>query len=354
MDSKLISSNIAWYSRYEIIHATFVKCVSEEALNRIDDQLVRQQALDFFQEDAAKTVYRTDSETMGKRLLSLGIVIDYLLTHNIIDDATLLERVFNEQYDKSEEGIVSVRDKKKLCARSLQNPHDPDAEYRGKNGKKVKGYSTNITETTDEPDKPSLVTDVKVEGATAADNGFVEDAVESTKDVTGNEVQTIYTDGAYQSEENRKFAEDNGIKFITNGIQGKPSRFDLDLIDEHTLQVTDKTTSEVQTAIYVKQGLWKIPIESSDGKNTWRYFTKEQVDKAKVRRKVESIPFEERKKRNNVEATIFQYSFHTRNNKTRYRTKTKHTLQAIARCAWINMRRLFLYDLEMGLQMATK
>lgn len=130
MDSKLISSNIAWYSRYEIIHATFVKCVSEESLSRIDDQLVRQQALDFFQEDTAKTVYRTDSETMGKRLLSLGIVTDYLLTHNIIGDDTLLGRVFSEQYDKSEEGIVSVRDKKTVCAKSLQNPHDPDAEYR--------------------------------------------------------------------------------------------------------------------------------------------------------------------------------------------------------------------------------
>lgn len=58
--------------------------------------------------------------------------------------------------------------------------------------------------------------------------------------------------------------------------------------------------------------------------------------------------------RNNVEVTMFQYCFHTRNNKTRYRTKIKHTLQAIARCAWINMRRLFLYDFEMDLQMATK
>ena len=354
MDSKLISCNIAWYSRYEIIHMTFVKCVSEESLNRIDDQLVRQQALDFFQEDAAKTVYRTDSETMGKRLLALGIVIDYLLTHNIIGDDTLLCRVFSEQYDKSEEGIVSVRDKKKVCAKSLQNPHDPDAEYRGKNGKKVKGYSTNITETTDEPGKPSLITDVKVKGASAADNGFVQDAIDSTKDVTGNDVQTVYTDGAYQSKENRKFAEDNGIEFIANGIQGKPSRFDLDMTDGHTLQVTDKTTAEVQTAISVKQDRWKIPVESPNGKKTWRYFSKGQVDKAEVRKKVESIPFEERKKRNNVEATMFQYCFHTRNNKTRYRTKIKHTLQAIARCAWINMRRLFLYDLEMGLQMATK
>lgn len=123
---------------------------------------------------------------------------------------------------------------------------------------------------------------------------------------------------------------------------------------EHTLQVTDKTTAEVQTAIPVKQDQWKISVESSNGKRTWRYFTKEQVDKNEVRKKVESIPFEERQKCNNVEATMFQYIFHTRNNKTRYRTKIKHTLQAIARCAWINMRRLFLYDLEMGLQMATK
>lgn len=235
-------------------------------MSRIDDQLVRQQALDFFQEDAAKTVYRTDSETMGKRLLSLGIVIDYLLTHNIIGDDTLLGRVFSEQYDKSEEGIVSVRDKKKVCAKSLQNPHDPDAEYRGKNGKKVKGYSTNITETTDEPGKPSLITDVKVKGASAADNGFVQDAIDSTKDVTGNDVQTVYTDGAYQSKENRKFAEDNGIEFIANGIQGKPSRFDLDMTDEHTLQVTDKTTAEVQTA---------IPVKEDDG----RYLLRVQMER---------------------------------------------------------------------------
>ena len=354
MDSKLISSNIAWYSRYEIIHKTFVKCVSEEALRRIADQLVMQQALDFFHEDAAKTVYRTDSETMGKRLLSIGIVIDYLLSHDIVGKGTLLERVFNEQYEKSDDGIVSVRDKKKVIAKSLQNPNDPDAVYRGKNGQKVKGYSTNITETTDEKGKPSLITDVKVKGASAADNGFVQDAIEATKDVTGNDVQTVYTDGAYQSKKNREYAESKDIEFIANGIQGKPSRFDLNMTTGQTLEVTDKTTAEILTAIPVKEGQWKVAVENPNGKKTWRYFSKEQVEKAEVRRKVESIPFEERKKRNNVEATMFQYSFHTRNNKTRYRTLIKHTLQAIARCAWINMRRLFLYDTKMALQMATK
>ena len=260
----------------------------------------------------------------------------------------LLARVFSEQYDKTD-GVVSVRDKKQISAKSLQNPNDPDAEYRGKGGQKVKGYSTNITETTDEVGKPSLIIDVKVKGVSAADNGYLQDAVNSTKEVTGNDVSTIYADGAYQSDGNREFAKENQIDFVANGLQGKTSRFDLNMTEEQTLEVTDKHTGEVQTAIPVKANRWKIGLKDANGRMSWRYFTKEQVDKAEVRQKVDSIPFE---KRNNVEASIFQYSFHTRNNKTKYRTLIKHTLQAIARCAWINVRRLFWFDAKLSLQMA--
>lgn len=102
----------------------------------------------------------------------------------------------------------------------------------------------------------------------------------------------------------------------------------------------------------MKKDQWKIKVTNKEGKQSWRYFTSEQIDKSRVRREVESIPFEERKKRNNVEATIFQYCFHTRNNKTRYRGKFKHMLQALARCAWINVRRLFLFDAKIATQMA--
>lgn len=41
-----------------------------------------------------------------------------------------------------------------------------------------------------------------------------------------------------------------------------------------------------------------------------------------------------------------------RNNKTRYRSLFKHGLQAIARCAWMNMRRLFWFDNKLSLQIA--
>jgi IS5 family transposase len=352
MDSKLISSNIAWYSRYEIIQRTFVKEMTEDEINKIEDQMIRQKALAFFKEDAAKIIYKTESSAMNGRLLDLGLVMDYVLTHCADGAKPLLKRVFDEQYEKSENGTVSVREKKQVSAKSLQNPNDTDAHYRSKGKQKVKGYTTNITETTDEAGKPSLITDVATKGASAADNKFLADAVKATEEVTGNKVEKVHADGAYQSDENRKLANnpDDGFDLVANGIQGKPSRFDLNLNDDNTLEVTDKQTGEVTNAIPVKPDKWKFKVETKKGTEAWRYVDKEQVEKSKARREVESIPFEERKKRNNVEATMFQYSFHTRNNKTRYRGLFKNTVQAIGRCLWINVRRLFLFDQRMALQ----
>ena len=348
MDSKLIGSNIAWFSRYEIIHETFCKQVSEQSAMCISDQLYRQKALDFLAEEASKTVYRSDDETLGQRLLDLGIVISHILAMRGEGEVSLLHRVFHEQYDVDKDGNITVRDKKLVSATSVQNPNDPDAAYRSKGGKKVKGYSTNITETCDEEDKPSLITDVQVKPANAADNGFLKDAVEDTRKVTDNSIDKVIVDGAYQSKENRNLAsdEENGFELVANGLQGKPSRFDLELQDDGSLEVTDKQTAEVITATKVKDGQWKIAVESPKGKKSYRYFDNEAIERSQNRQRMETIPWEERKKRNNVEATIFQNCFLIRNNKTRYRGLFKQTLQALARCAWINMRRLFIFDVK--------
>ena len=95
--------------------------------------------------------------------------------------------------------------------------------------------TTRSTETVPEDGKPSLITAVKVKGATAADNDFFEEA----EKVTCNDVENAYVDGAYQSEKNREFAK-HKINIISGGLQGKPSRFDLNLKDDQTLEVTDR------------------------------------------------------------------------------------------------------------------
>ena len=333
---------IAWYSRYEIVHATLRKEMNEFTLPSLNPSL-RKKVEEALTEDAPKTVYRTDSDTMAVRFQELGQLIYSILVRLKWDETHLLHRVFHEQYNV-EHGKAIAKDKKDIKASSVQNPNDPDAGYRSKNGKKNKGYNTNLTETTDEEDKPSLIVGVQVESATAADNSFVEDAIKKAEEVTGNKVTTLYSDGAYQSPSNRKFAETEQIKFVANGIQGKRSRFDLtDLLSKH--QVLDRNTGELIDAVLTKGGKWKVKL--SEGKTRLRYFAQEVIDRFLTRMQIEATPLEERNKRNNVEASIFQYCFHTRNNKTRYRGLLKTKLFSYCRCMWMNMRRIQLFEITM-------
>lgn len=337
MDSKLIGSNIAWYSRYEIIHNTF-RCAMENIclMQRLNPSL-RKRMEAFLSEDAQKTVYRSDSTTLAERIIDLGQVIYQVLVRIKADDTLLLYRVFHEQY-MVEQGKITARDKKTISARSVQNPHDPDADYRKKGDQKIKGYSTNITETVDEQGKPNLITDVQVKPANASDNGYVQEAIQSTEKVTGATVERLYADGAYQSEDNRTYASLDKIELMITGIQGKPSRFELEM-DNDGLRVTDKKTGEIIPAKKLTDK-WRIEIK---GKCKYRYFSQSQIQNAEFRRRLSDIPIEEQNKRNNVEATIFQYCFHTRNNKTRYRELLKHKLYSYARCLWINCRRLLIF-----------
>lgn len=336
MDSKLIGSNIAKYSRYRIILTTFqqwAKC-GLESLN----PSLKKKVQPYLDEDAQKTEYRSTSEEVQQRIEALGALIYKVLKRIKASDDLLLKRVFYEQYEVSH-GQVTLRDKKQISADSVQNPNDPDAGYRIKGDQSVKGYSVNGTETNDEDSKLSLITDVQVKPATAADQSFLQEGIKSSAEVTGNLAEHVNTDGAYQSEDNREFAKDNLIDFVTTGLQGKPSRYDLTL-DDDKLTVVDKATGEVLPVTKINDK-WRI---STDSKAKYRYFTREQVEKALLRKRLEAIPKKELDRRNNVEAAMFQISYHTRNNKTRYRGLVKHVMWACSRCMWMNFIRMMIFQ----------
>ena len=336
MDSKLIGSNIAWYSRYELVHKTFLQEIGQY-LGRLNPSL-RKKVQPWLEENAKQTVYKSNSETIQQRLGELGCIIYAVLVRVKAKDG-LLKQVFEEQY-MVEHGQVTPRDKKTIAAGSVQNPNDPEAEYRQKGGQKVKGYSVNITETTDQADAPGLITGVQVEGATAADNAFYEEGIAKSEATTGTKVDTVYSDGAYQNADNRAL-EVNGV---FTGIQGRQSRYLLDESDGDTVRITDTRTGEVYEAKRTRSGALRIPYPGDRSKYKWRYFLPKQLESMRSRKLMEGIPQEEKNKRNNVEASIFQLCFHTRNNKTRYRGKRKHELWALARCSWINLRRLILFQ----------
>ena len=80
-----------------------------------------------------------------------------------------------------------------------------------------------------------------MEGATAADNAFYEEAIAKSEATTGSAVETVYSDGAYQNADNRALS----VNGVFTGIQGRQSRYLLDESDGDTVRITDTRTGEV-------------------------------------------------------------------------------------------------------------
>ena len=348
MDSTMIGSNIANYSRYEIIHRTlcvFLKSLKEKDWDKFS-KVDRVELEDMLSEDAEKTVYNSTSRDLKKKLIRLGVIIYKVIqifSYKSSEKYKTLCRVFEEQYKIGGDGNgeIELKNKGEISAKSVQSPYDTECTYRKKGDKEVKGYSMNLTETISE-DKLNLITDVQVEAVSTADVDYVEGAIRGSEDVTGQEVRRVYADGAYNSANNDKI---EGVEVICTGIQGKESRYDIDISENGEIIVTDEKTGETYKAEKVKRNnrskseKWYIKTDKRK-----IYFDKRAIEVSMKRKLLKQMPKEELNKRNNVEATMFQLKFLLRNGKTRYRGKLKNVLWAYCRCLWINLRRIMLYS----------
>jgi hypothetical protein len=344
MDSKLIGSNIAVFTRYEIIHQTlcrFYKLLDNKEKLRltISD---KNQLEDIAKEESSKTVYRSTKEEIKARLQPIGILIYKLLnafTEYQSEQYQLLQRVFTEQYKVLQGKQIELRAKEEIISDSVQSPDDPECAYRNKRDHQVKGYSVNITETCSD-DSLNLITNVSVDKANVPDTTFVQDAVKKTTEITEQKVESIYLDGAYHSPANEDFCTENDIDLVLTGIQGSIPRYDLELT-QNGLIVTDTQTGKSTQAVLArkskrsKQNRWRITTEKG-----YYYFSEEAIVASMLRKKIKERPQEELHKRNNVEATIFQYSYPLRNNKSKYRGLIKQQMWTYCRCLWINLVRI--------------
>lgn len=363
MDSKLIGSNIAWYSRYELVHET-LRLFIEERGEHIYKHSFSPEMFSLIKsiegEKGEKVVYRSTRSEIEERFLALGrlaFVFLKLFAKYPYGQYLTLKSVFEQQYKLGKGKVVLAREKEKISSHSIQSPHDTDCHFREKNDKKVKGYSVNITETCDEEedgDSPrlNLITDVQVEVASMADNKFLKESILQTEEILDHPVEKVYADGAYNSVENQEFASLNNKELILSGLQGAEGRYELSVDSQNpdNLIVTDTYRGEIIKAQKVKtrkessDKKWRI--ETENGK--YRYFNLENVRTSVLRQKLRDIPKEEFNRRNNVEATIFQLGYHYSNDKTRYRGLAKHRLWAYSRSLWINFIRILKYIMQTG------
>ena len=343
MDSKLLGSNIAWLSRYEIIHETFRLFYNEvKQLGKID-QVTTEVLEGLLKLEGNKITYTCSSDEVKTRLQQLGELIYQVLplfsATNSIHNQTL-KKVFDQQFKVDENKIVIARDKEEITAQSVQSPHDTDSTYRNKGGNGIKGYSINITESCDDGEVLNLIGHVDVREASASDLDFLQDDIKKVEEVFTAKVHAVHADGNYNSKSNQAFCKDanRNIELLLHSIQGAPGRYNLDLVDNE-LVVLDTLTNQLlpsKKRLRNGKGCWQVKVEKG-----YRYFTQKEIDTCSLRKKIAEIPLEVLQKRNNVEATIFQLAYHYPNAKSRYRGLIKHQMWANIRCLWMNFVRLF-------------
>ena len=345
MDSKLLGSNIAWLSRYELVHETlslFYKQVKQQGEL---DQVTEERLTDLLKLEGNKVVYTCTSEEVKSRLQELGGLIYKILPlfpFCLSDQYKTLQRVFNEQFKVDENKIVISREREEISAQSVQSPHDTDCNYRNKDGNKVKGYSINLTESCDQDKGLNLIGHVDVRTVSTSDVDFFQDDIERVQEVFPEKTEFVHADGAYHSPDNQAFCKDNEIALYLHAIQGAKGRYQFTPLENEELLVLDTQTSKLikSTKIICKNNNIKWRIETGKG---YRYFTQKDVDTYLVRKKIAETPVKTLQIRNNVEASIFQLGYHYSNAKSRYRGLIKHKMWANIRCLWVNFVRILKY-----------
>ncbi|MFZ4545610.1 MAG: transposase [Saprospiraceae bacterium] len=344
MDSKLLGSNIAWLSRYELIHETLRLFYNQAKQTGKLDKTTEERLDTLLKLEGNKVVYTCTSEEVKSRLQELGELTYKILP--IFSNSTsthylTLQRVFNEQYKIDENKIVVAKAKEEISAKSVQSPHDTDCTFRDKDGDKVKGYSINATENCDDKGL-KLIGDVDVRIVSTPDVDFFQDDIKKVQEVFLDKTEDAHADGAYHSPGNQKFCIENGIELFLHAIQGAKGRYDLSMSESGELSVLDTDTNTLLDTVKItskkKTSKWRIITEKG-----YRYFTQKDIDTYKIRKKIAETPIETLQIRNNVEATIFQIGYHYPNAKSRYRGLVKHQMWANIRCLWVNFVRILKF-----------
>jgi len=342
MDSKLIGSNIAKCSRLQLI----ISCLQEFYLSlnkELKMRLSEEERIileELIKRKAHQIVYPLEDKEKTEYLERYGLLLTRILDKYNDNDKSggldnerysIIERVFKE-HTKDENGQIALKPSNKISSDALQSAYDPDAAYKNKDGKGVKGYVMNLTETCNK-EGLNLIVGVDVRKATTGDTDLFQGGVNKAEVICGA-VKRVSVDGAYHSQGNQEFAKRKGIKIHLGGIPGNIGNYDFEFGEQ--IKVRNNITGEEMLGRLTPLG--HCGIKESNGNK--RYFGKKQLENYKLRKEMEKVPKEVTNVRCNVEASIFQSCFHLRKDKTRYRGKIKNEIWANCRSMWINLIRI--------------
>lgn len=258
MDSLMVASNIKKMSRLELLYT----CVSNMAnLFAGDNPEVLPESLRHYcnKDDRNAVIYHNRSEKTLDRidqvLKDAGELLP--LCAGKFDDASeyqLLLRVLKEQAVKDEHGNYRLKEASDPSMNSsmLQNPADPDATFREKNGKQHRGYIANVTESVGE--SGSVVTDYQYEQNNHSDSQFLDEALAEME--AQPEKGILVADGGYSGTGHRLAADEKNIELVSTALLGrkaKDAHADFEFNERGDRVVRCASGEEPKSCSYMKQ-----------------------------------------------------------------------------------------------------
>lgn len=242
-DSTLIGANIKKMSRLMLFHKTLSNLVRDM---RALEMSVSKEIEEILREDEDRVTYRLDRNEYEKttRLIAgylYRLVAGHLGDWRISAQQSYLNarRLIDEQCHISRKKKVFLKESMEISSSSMQNPADPDATYRKKNGEAHRGYAVHATETCDAENAIQVVMDVAVVKNNVDDAAVLAESIAEYKE--GSALEMIIADGGFVSDAVREVCLANDVTIITSAIRGKTADASPDRLTSKDFSYDEET-----------------------------------------------------------------------------------------------------------------
>jgi len=357
-DSTFAASNIRKYTRLQLLVETLIR--TERILSEEDSKRFREHLGCYVKNSSGQYIYRLKAADIPHELEKIAEAYAWVRKHfkkHYKNDLvfSVFERVFKEHFTR-QNGVLIPRPSQELHSGCVQSPDDLDATYRNKKGKKSKGQTIQATETAHPENKLNLLTDIQVTPNNIDDSRVLNGRIDHLKSKTPD-LDEHHIDGAYGSAGNDKKYEKHNINPVQTGIRGAKAKVDIEIdhSDDGLYQVCCpyqeakiNKKREHYIALFDETQCSDCPdLDKCPVKNTskGRAFNFKHEDYLRHKRLTarHKLPPERKSLRNNVEATIHEFTCRMPGGKLKVRGYFKTSLFAYAVGISSNFGRIFRY-----------
>lgn len=225
MDSTMVKANIKNLSRIQLMRKVLdnlIKELPEDKRNKVHKNILKVLDDDSFSNYLNNFAKEEIRDSLLGKLNSLKLLFKNDDDINKTKAYQQLCRVVKEQSIETTKQL-KAKDDKDVKSSSLQNPHDEDATYRKKGSKAQKGYSVNISETSN-PDNPAqMITDVSVDANIQSDVNFLKNRLADINRKT--DLEKLIVDGNYYGTDSKKTAQKHETELIPTNLTGQDPKY---------------------------------------------------------------------------------------------------------------------------------